>query len=57
MIIFIAILLNIALAVYIFVKDPTKATALIVGFIAAFMVIGLINAIDWTIRYFRKTDN
>ena len=57
MIIFIAILLNADLAAYIFVKDPTEATALLVGFIAAFMVIGLINAIDWTIRYFRKTDN
>jgi len=58
MIIFIAIILNIALAVFVFIKDPMKATALLIGAVAALLVIGLINVIDWTIHQFRnKTNN
>ena len=57
MITIIALILNIALAIYIYIKDPMKMTAILIGFAGAFAIIGLINIIDWAIRTTRKSNN
>jgi len=57
MITLIALLLNIALAIYIYTKDPVKMIAILVGFAGAFAIIGLVNIIDWAIRRAHRNPN